>query len=336
MDPFSHAALGRTLAALGPEDRGRRALAVAATLGALAPDLDAVFMPFGWDVYLRVHEIGTHAAIGTLGCAILTAAIVRSFARSTPFALLAGAAWLGSASHVLLDLLSSARIRVLWPFIDRQVSIPLVAMADPWLATLLVAGVAATLLIRGSRRLAGIGLALCAIFLAAKAVLAARAVGAYREANDAGPGASIVQARWAALDEWHVFDRSGNRLRQWLATAAPRGARLVMSWPVGSDSGRVAASKQFPVVRNFLRAHQLVFATTLARPDRREWVLWSDIRFCWNPDRDGAPAADPIVEADGAKLACALWFGVEFDDRGRPRQQIVQIGRFMQTRGVDE
>ena len=35
MDPFSHAALGRTLAALAPEARAGRTVAVAATLGAL-------------------------------------------------------------------------------------------------------------------------------------------------------------------------------------------------------------------------------------------------------------------------------------------------------------
>ena len=67
-------------------------------------------------------------------------------------------------------------------------------------------------------------------------------------------------------------------------------------------------------------------------------MLWSDIRFCWNPDGSGAPRVEPIIgEGDaGARLSCALWFGGEFDRDGTPLQQIVQVGRFIQTRGVTE
>ena len=109
-------------------------------------------MPFGWDIYLRVHEVGTHTAIGTAACGLLTGSVVSLFARRVQLWTLAGAAWVGAMSHVLLDLVSSARIRVLWPFDDRTVSLPLVAMADPWLAALLIAGVSATMLARARRR----------------------------------------------------------------------------------------------------------------------------------------------------------------------------------------
>ena len=339
MDPFSHAALGRTLAAFAPEARACRAVAIAATLGALAPDLDAAFMPVGWDVYLRVHEIGTHSAIGTAACALLTGTVVRLFARRIPFWMLAGAAWVGAISHVLLDLLSSARIRVLWPFDDRTVSLPLVAMADPWLAALLILGVVATLLARArSRVAASIAISFCVMFLAGKTVLATRAVAAYREA--AGPhvdaGASMVEARWARLTEWHVFDRADGRLRHWLATGAPRQARLLLSWPATGDGPNITTSRTLSVVRNFLEVHHLAFAARVQRPGERERVLWSDIRFCWNPDGAGAPRVEPMVDDGGAKLSCALWFGAEFDRDGTPRQQIVQVGGFIQMRGVTE
>ena len=342
MDPFSHAALGRTLAALAPEPRTGRALAVAATLGALAPDIDAVFMPVGWDVYLRVHEIGTHTAIGTSACGLVTGAVIKLFARQTPLWTLAGAAWAGAMSHVLLDLLSSARIRVLWPIDDRTVSLPLVAMADPWLAALLIAGVAVTMLARGrSRRAATIGMSLCVMFLAAKTVLATRAVAAYRETAGTAhvaPDASMVEARWARLTEWHVFDRADGRLRQWLASGASRQARLVLSWPAAADGPTITASRSLSVVRNFLAVHHFSFAARLPRPGGRELVLWSDIRFCWNPDGSGAPRVEPVIgEGDsGARLSCALWFGAEFDRDGTPIQQFVQIGRLIQTRGVTE
>ncbi len=52
MDPISHVAFGRTLVALTRSDGATRGTVGAAVLGSLAPDVDAVFMPFGWDRYL--------------------------------------------------------------------------------------------------------------------------------------------------------------------------------------------------------------------------------------------------------------------------------------------
>ena len=56
MDPLSHAAMGRVLVGL-PREAPRASVAAAAVLAALSPDIDAALMPFGWDRYLRAHEI---------------------------------------------------------------------------------------------------------------------------------------------------------------------------------------------------------------------------------------------------------------------------------------
>ena len=142
----------------------------AAVLGSLSPDIDAALMPFGWDRYLRVHEVGTHTIAGTLACALVAAAVVYFFARPTRYAALALSAWIGAASHVLLDVLSGARLRPAWPFVDTVVSVPLVAMADPWLLALCVAGpVALWVAGRSRERRAGVAvLAAIAVFLARK------------------------------------------------------------------------------------------------------------------------------------------------------------------------
>src|SRR3954453_19999331 len=141
MDPISHLAFGRTLIALARQGRSRRGTIGAAMLGSLAPDIDAVFMPFGWDRYLRAHEIGTHSLIGALACAAASAAVVRSARRETRFSPLFGAAAIGTLSHLVLDVASGARVRLFWPLADRHITLPLVAMADPILLALLVAGV---------------------------------------------------------------------------------------------------------------------------------------------------------------------------------------------------
>jgi len=339
MDPVSHAAFSRTLIGLAPGGVVRGAV-VAAALGALAPDLDAILMPLGWDLYLRVHEVGTHTIVGTTGCALLTAAVVRAFVRGGRFAGLILAAWTGATSHILLDLLSSARLRVGWPLFDTVVSVPLVAMAEPWLFMLCLAGPAAIWSARRRQQKAAISvLAVIAVFLLAKAVLGVLAFSSYRAAREgaaAAVHARVIEAKWASLDTWHVFDRTADRVRHWRASARRGAAELVVSWPLESETASLEASRSLSTVRNFLRVHQLGFAVTLARPGDRHWVLWSDIRYCWDPGQPGAPQLEPTSQSptSAARIACAVWFGVEFDVDGRPIQQIVKIGGFTQTRAL--
>jgi hypothetical protein len=95
----------------------------------------------------------------------------------------------------------------------------------------------------------------------------------------------------------------------------------------------VAKSRSLSTVRNFLSAHALVFAGVVAAPENGSYVLWSDIRFCWSPDGPSAPQIEPFVRSrDAGRIACALWFGGQFDANGNPVREIVKIGGFTQTR----
>jgi membrane-bound metal-dependent hydrolase YbcI (DUF457 family) len=342
MDPVSHAAFGRTLIGALTSTRRLdgppRGYVVAAVLGSLSPDLDAALMPFGWDRYLRVHEIGTHTIAGTLACALVTAAVIHVLARPTRYSSLALSAWIGAASHVLLDVLSGARLRPGWPFVEMVVSVPLVAMADPWLLALCVAGpVALRVAWRSRGRQAGVAvLAVMAVFLLAKAALGILALSQYRSASDRAAEivlARVVEARWSSLHAWHVFDRTANHVRFWSAGAGG-GAHEVLSWPLGPETTPVSRSRSLSTVRNFLRAHDLGFSVTLPQREGRTLVLWSDIRFCWDPTLPDARKLEPIVQSASGDgwIACALWFGGELDADGRPRLEVVKVGGFTQTR----
>src|SRR5688572_26788867 len=184
MDPLSHMALGASLGALTAGEARIRGVVPAAVAGSLIPDLDAVVMPFGWDRYLRIHEIGTHSLPGTMACALVAALLVSRHPRAREWRLVLLAAWLGAAGHVLLDLVSSARIRALWPIVDRQFSIPLVAMGDPWLAAILAAAIPALWLGDRFRRRAVAGVLCAALgFLGVKAIGARSAVAHYLEST---------------------------------------------------------------------------------------------------------------------------------------------------------
>jgi len=195
MDPLTHIVVGRAVVSVaGREDRQSLALGAAAILGALSPDIDGAVAFWGWDRYLRVHQSGTHSLPGALTTAGLAAALVRLFARRSRYAELLGAAALGAMSHVALDLVSGARIAAGWPLFDRRLSMPLVAMADPWLIGICVAGMLAWWPGRAhlctAARLVVIAMSL---FLAFKAAMLALAI---RRTDAPMKDPSAIEARW--------------------------------------------------------------------------------------------------------------------------------------------
>jgi len=347
VDPLSHAALGRTLAALvwgktrirpgSDRDqtsiRGPSRVTAAAVIGALSLDVDLAVSPFGWDRYLRVHEIGTHSAIGTIACGLLTATVVRFFTPAARWPALFLSAWLGAASHLLLDLVSSARSRVLWPFTEWQVSIPLVAMADPWLGAILIAALPTLWLTRRRHRILAAGiLTIATAFLAVKGLRGVRAVDTYRAAPESSSVLSYnVEARWASLDEWYVFDRTDQHVRSW-RIRADRLPQLILQWPVNAVDEAVAASQAFSAVRNLRHVHDFAFPVRFPRSAGGGRVLWSDIRFCWSGREPGVRQLEPVAVLGDQRMSCAFWAGVDFDRAGHPIAQIVRIAGFTQTR----
>jgi membrane-bound metal-dependent hydrolase YbcI (DUF457 family) len=319
MDPVSHVICGRAAAALFHREGGRRGeAAAAAILGALAPDVDFVLMPIRWDVYLRLHEVATHSLAGAALLACTAAGLVRLFSSRTRYTVLAAAAAAGAFSHLVLDILSGGRLRLLWPLIGTRVSIPLVAMADPWLLAIFIAGAVALSLRRvRQRQTAALVLAAAAAFLVIKGMLL---VNARRAAHAQGLTPQAVEARWGSLTDWYVFERQPHALRTWLVDARGTPAQPLLTVPLAAESPLVTASRSLEVVRNFLTVHELGFVEERPGAPHQTEVRWSDIRFCWQQG-----AGDPAP-------SCALWFGGMFDSQGRLLSEQVRIGGRVQTR----
>ncbi len=339
MDPVSHVIFGRTIvAALERPDRGRfgSGAAAAAMLGALSPDIDSVFMPAGWDRYLRVHEIGTHSLLGALVVGSAAAVLVRLVARRARFPALAAAGMLGALSHLLFDLLSGARLHLFWPLAEVRVTWPLVAMADPWLIAVLT--ISALWLIVKRRHLskaAAQALALVAVFFVVKSLLYIRVLDLVRQdpataadlsairlkpdaTDNISPGSAIAfEARWASWTEWFVYVKEAERLRIWRADALRGSLEPTLLWTTAGDAPLTLASRRLDTVRNFLAVHDLTFAVEQPTGEGTE-VLWSDIRYCW--------------QEEGARISCGLWFGGLYGPDGRPIRQVVKLGEWLQTR----
>ena len=319
MDPLTHVVVGRALAAAAAR-RDRRqsfALGAAAILGALSPDTDSVVAFAGWDRYLRVHQFGTHSLLGAVVMAGCTAGVVWLFHRGTHFTALLGAATAGAISHITLDLACGALIAIAWPVSDRRFSVPLVAMADPWLVGICTGGLFALWRVRVPMRTAAQGvLVAISLFLAFKAAMLAIAL-SRTDISPAVPGA--LEARWGSLAEWTVYRRSADTVRSVRINSSGAPAVVVMSQVVESASPFVGPSRELETVRNFLASHDFAFPVVEPEGLDRVSVLWSDLRYC-------GPASTPNL------VSCVVWAGGVFDRSGRALTQEVKVGRFVQTR----
>ena len=199
-------------------------------------------------------------------------------------------------------------------------------MGEPWLLAIFVAGAVALAMSRRRPRATAVAVvAGVAAFLGVKAVLLAQALPPSDPTVDQGPVLTrIVEARWASLTKWLVFDRRADTLTQWQIEAG-RPPMLLLSWPVVADSPLVRDSRSLDTVRNFLDVHELAFAGEVPAADGGSQVLWSDLRFCWRPRVGGGEASpEPVLSASTpagpARIACGLWFGGAFDRNGRVDQ----------------
>jgi hypothetical protein len=213
-------------------------------------------------------------------------------------------------------------------------------MGEPWLLAIFVVGaVALAMSRRRPRRTAGAVAAGVAAFLGVKAALLAQALPP-DSIVDQGPVLTrIVEARWASLTEWFVFDRRADTLTQWQIEAG-RPPTLLLSWPVVADSPLVRDSRALGTVRNFPDVHELAFAGEVPAADGGSQVLWSDLRFCWRPGVAGGEASpEPVLSASTptgpARIACGLWVGGAFDRNGRVIRQLVKVGGWWQTRAPE-
>ena len=319
MDPLTHVVVGRALVAAASRNPTPQSLAIgaAAVLGALSPDIDSGLAFAGWDRYLRVHQAGTHSLLGALLMACCTAALIRWRSRDSRWPALLAAAGLGAVSHVALDLVSGAQIAIGWPIVSRRVSLPFVAMADPWLIGICVLGLLALwpgrVRMRTAARLVVMSVSLFLAFKAAMLAVALVRTGVVPAASTA------VEARWSSLTEWTVYRQSAGTVRSVTMSSSGAPSVVVLSQRGESASPLVAASRALDTVGNFLAVHEFAFPVVAADGGDRVSVLWSDLRYC-------SPASAP------ESIRCNIWAGGIFDRSGRVLRQEVRVGRLVQTR----
>ncbi len=180
-------------------------------------------------MYLRVHEIGTHSILGSVAMGSAAGTLVYLLKRGARYAALALAGSVGALSHVVFDLVSGASIKLGWPLLHGRASLPLVAMADPWLIAICATGAGALwVLRRRAFTVATTVVAAIATFLTLKGVLMAIAVPQWRAATSADTIVHhAVEASWSSLTEWDGR-RSHAACASQVARECHRYARVVV------------------------------------------------------------------------------------------------------------
>ncbi len=301
MDPVTHALFGRLMAgfdrraALGPGSRA------AFVLGAMAPDLDILLVPRGWDVYLHAHQAWTHAPVFSPALALLVAGVVRVCSRASALARLWLAAWIGIVvGHLMFDLVSGSDMQLLWPFSTARFGPHLLSMSDAIAVAILI--VATVVSIRRRRLAAWLTVGGLSALLTVKAISQSTARDVFR-ARVAADAAETTAAHPDAINgrlfAWRFYDRAGVHVRAWRVDALSRQATLLFEVTDGADPAAIRTSRALPVVATFLGLAHLPFSQIETRAGHT-FILWSDPRYCdesavlpvvWRGARRGRPAA---------------------------------------------
>lgn len=280
-------------------------------LGSLAPDVDILVAPFGWDRYLLSHEVGTHTIAMSPLLALATAAIITRFVSEARVRPLFWPAMLGAAiGHVLFDLVSGSDIRVFVPFWSGRVGLHWIAMVDALAIGPLIAGTLAALW--RPRLAAAMTIAALTVVVTSKAW--SQHLAAKTFATGRGVRAEHPEPVNGTGCRWRFFERDDDHVTVWHVDACTGEIRRAFTRPHATGDV-VEASKKAPVVRALLAFAHVPFAR-MERLNNHVLVLWSDLQHC-------------------DEQTCHLSFGVELDASLGAIRQLVRIGPIEQWRRIE-
>jgi inner membrane protein len=133
LDPLSQAAVGAVVPQATMKRPELLRLTLVGALAGMAPDLDVLIRSDSDPLlFLEFHRQFTHSLLfiplGSLLCALVFS---RLFARGIPFLAVWLAAFLGYATHGLLDACTTYGTLLLWPFSDARIAWNNIAVIDP-------------------------------------------------------------------------------------------------------------------------------------------------------------------------------------------------------------
>lgn len=306
MDIVTHGLAGALVARAGG-GRASWPLVAAAVGGALAHDLDVLARLWDPMAAITVHRTASHSLIGALPLAAGVAGAIRLCSSAASFWPLAAFAYLGTLSHVGLDLLTPFGTAALWPFATRRLALGWLYVIDPVVIGLVLIGLLGRL--RSARhRTWGAQGALTAllVYVIAVGAMSRTAEGQFRRSlGEQGvmPARAIVvpvfpgPLRWLGVAE---ADDGVYQARFSIGGGGGRAERIVTLPRVTPDPGL----DRFSEVRAFRAFARFPWVTVVADGDT-QLVEFRDLAFEDHPfggpmtlrirlDRSGAVRASEL------------------------------------------
>jgi membrane-bound metal-dependent hydrolase YbcI (DUF457 family) len=296
----------------------------ALVLGSLFPDIDAVVVTRGFDVYLATHASGTHSIVGTLVGAFIVAFTLRALplrawgatgdkSRGSRLLPLFAASWVGTVGHVVGDLANGSDTRVLEPFSSAVFGWHLVAMGEPIVIAILAAGLLAAWWRSAHRRQIAVAtLILLMSVLVLKRATQSQARAVFARQTGRSSDAVAMTPRMGALFAWTLVERRDDRVTAWTVDTWTGTMTPDFELRDPAASAAVNRSRDLPVVRTLLRLARMPIART-ENANGTQLVLWSDAANC-------------------SARGCDVSFGGAFDAAGAPLYQLIRVGGFTEQR----
>jgi inner membrane protein len=333
LDTLTHALSGALIArAAMPAHPRYTTRADCVALGFLAaafPDADVVLSYFSPLAYIEQHRGITHSLVLLpLWAAALAWIWSRLRRRPLAFRSYFAVAALSIGMHILGDLITSFGTVVFAPLSDRRVAWNTSFLIDPWLSGIVVAGLAASAILRRSRLPAVLGIAALCAYVGFQALQLQRAIGVGKAyANAHGLEAAVVHAvprpvspyNWMVLvetpDDYRYSFVNLNREQPralepdagFIATLdAPYLPVGMAHWErrpkFGTGEERAAAERIFhhPEFAFFRWFAAYPVLAQIERGNPAECVWFQDLRFL-TPGRDHWPFRYGMCRSDGAE-----------------------------------
>lgn len=310
MDTVSHGIAGSVFSRALTDRPTARAALLLGLVGAMLPDIDIVFLNTRID-YIRGHRGWTHTLVllpvFAIALAVL-AKLVYRYARHARLSVLFLFAAVGVATHLAFDWITSFGIMFLIPFTRHRFALDWVFILDPYFTGIVSVSLLATTIFRPKGRfLSSFGVLLLGAYIAACALLHARALSVWKglDAPPAGAKVGVLPQflspfRWLGVteraDDIHVafFDigpfargspspRPPTRLSEIFRSLSdyypPPEHAQIQRYEKPRPSPALAAAEKLPDVRTYLAFARFPLATVRSESDGAVSVSFQDLRF---------------------------------------------------------
>ncbi len=329
MDTVSHGFAGAILTRSAAERPAARAALVLGAMAAMVPDLDFLFFSNRLD-YLRDHRSWTHSFLVLPFLALGLALAAKAFARRAPLAMLWIFAAIGIVSHILFDWATSFGIMFWTPVTRHRYALDWLFILDPLFTGISLGTLVLTFVFRDrARRVALVGSGVLVAYIAACAVLHARALEIWKRIDrPAADDRIAVLPQFLSPFRWLGLSESGGEVRvaffdigpfakgvadpqppkRWrdvlrsLSDFYPPPSRAkVASYEKPAASPALEAARRLPDWQIYLAFARFPLETAYPEPDGGAAVIIQDLRFLpfftgpWEPDQERGLRRQPFV-----------------------------------------